>query len=240
MFCMQSAILKISRWILILFVCVLLSLALEQSLDRYVPDEYNPFEPLSINDDITFLTKQKINNLKSDQDACLDVLADSDLKFKPLPDQETGESCGLFNTALLEQSAISYGGGITLKCPALVSLAIWEKHALKPLAEEILQQEVVRIRHYGTYACRNVNNRKVGRRSQHAYANAIDVAGFVLQDGSEISVLRDWGKETPKGQFLSAIHQSACQYFSTVLGPNYNAAHNNHFHFDQGPSRICR
>lgn len=237
---MLNKLLKLSRWLFILLVCVLISLALEQIIDRHLPDAYNPFEPLSINDEITFLTQQKIRSLKSDQQACYDVLTESDLKFKPLPDQVTGESCGLYNTALLEQSDISYGGGITLKCPALVSLAIWEKHGLKPLADKILQQEVVRIRHYGTYACRNVNNRKEGRRSQHAYANAIDVAGFVLKDGSEISVLKDWGKDTNKGQFLKAIHNSACQYFSTVLGPNYNAAHNNHFHFDQGPYSICR
>lgn len=237
---MKSILFKVLRWSLLLMLCVVISFGLDETIKLYVPNQYNPFKPLSINDETTFLTQQKINGLKSDDQACFNVLETSDLKFRRLPDQETGESCGLFDTALLQQSDISYGGGITLKCAALVSLAIWEQHGLQPLAAKFLQQEVVRIKHYGTYACRNINNSKEGRRSQHAYANAIDVAGFILQDGSEISVLKDWQKDTAEGRFLTAIHQSACQYFSSVLGPNYNAAHNNHFHFDQGPFSICR
>jgi hypothetical protein len=35
-----------------------------------------------------------------------------------------------------------------------------------------------------------------------------------------------------KSRFLKAVHASACRVFGTVLGPEANAAHENHFHFD--------
>lgn len=231
---------KNKNWLRIVLITVLLSLIVYSVERNYLPDSYNPFEPLDINDKTTLLTRTKINNLKGNLDACLSVLANSEVEYEPLPDQDKGDSCGLYNTVHLQQSAISYGGGITLKCPALVSLLIWEKQALLPLATEILQQSIIKVKHFGTYACRNVNGAKTGRRSQHAYANAIDIAGFVLEDGTEISVLKDWGKDNQSGQFLEAIHESACDYFTTVLGPDYNKLHHNHFHFDHGPSGVCR
>ncbi len=228
------------KWLWIFALILLLASIVYVVEKDVVPDAYNPLEPLNIDDKTTFLTKTKIKALKSDYTACLDVLGNSDVKFEPLPDQETGESCVLHNAIHLQQSGLSYGGGITLKCPALVSLMIWERHALQPLAAQILQQPIKRVKHFGTYSCRNINSTEQGKRSQHAYANAIDIAGFVLKDGSEISVLNDWGKDNSAGQFLNAIHQSACDYFSTVLGPDYNEYHHNHFHFDQGTSGICQ
>jgi hypothetical protein len=206
----------------------------------YLPDNINPLKPLRIDHQPTFLIKSKVNHLKSNPEACYEVLETSDLMFEQVDDKVTGDNCAFNNVARLIQSGISYGGDIILKCPSLVALAIWERHDLQPLALEMFEQKIIRIRHYGTYACRNVNNAKQGRRSQHAYANAIDIAGFVLADGREISVLDDWEQGTDKSTFLKHIHQAACKKFSTVLGPDYNAAHHNHFHFDQGGWSICR
>jgi hypothetical protein len=36
------------------------------------------------------------------------------------------------------------------------------------------------------------------------------------------------------------VHQGACGLFTGVLGPRYNQAHADHFHFDRGPFGICR
>lgn len=36
----------------------------------------------------------------------------------------------------------------------------------------------------------------------------------------------------PKERFLRRIHKSACQTFATILGPESNDAHRNHFHID--------
>jgi hypothetical protein len=45
-----------------------------------------------------------------------------------------------------------------------------------------------------------------------------------------------------KAAFLRAIHKAACGVFSTVLGPEANRAHKNHFHLDMAPrtgATIC-
>jgi hypothetical protein len=61
-----------------------------------------------------------------------------------------------------------------------------------------------------------------------------------IADGHEISIKNDWGNNDSKGLFLKKIHRAACQNFKVVLGPNYNSAHHDHFHFDQVPSSVCR
>lgn len=223
-----------------LIVCALFAAGGFYVLDRHVPDRLNPFEPLAIADEPTFLTGMKLMRLRVNADECRAVLDQSELDVEFLPDRETGENCGFENVAQLRRSSISYGGDITLTCPALVALAVWEEHDLKPAAQEILGREIIRIRHYGTYACRNVNNRASGRRSEHAYANAIDIAGFVLEDSTEISVLDDWGDDNEEGRFLDTVHERACERFAVVLGPDYNNAHANHFHLDMGPFMTCR
>lgn len=42
---------------------------------------------------------------------------------------------------------------------------------------------------------------------------------------------------TKEGAFLRRLHRGACGTFSTVLGPEANEAHRNHFHFDLAPRR---
>ncbi|MFV0542833.1 MAG: extensin family protein [Marinicella pacifica] len=231
---------KTLKVIIIGFIIGTLAVLLSRLVVAYLPDNVNPLKPLRIEHAPSFVLKTKINHLKNNPDACFAVLESSDLTFERVADETTGDNCAFRNVVRLIQSDISYGGDIILKCPALVALAIWERHDLQPLAIETFGQKIIRIRHYGTYACRNINNAKQGRRSQHAYANAIDIAGFVMADGSEISVLVDWGQATQKGQFLKTVHQLACDKFTTVLGPDYNNAHHNHFHFDQGGWSLCR
>ncbi len=40
-----------------------------------------------------------------------------------------------------------------------------------------------------------------------------------------------------EGKFLRRAHAGACKYFGTVLGPEANAAHENHLHFDIKPRK---
>jgi len=92
----------------------------------------------------------------------------------------------------------------------------------------------------GSYACRNIYHRAQGRLSQHATANALDISAFRLANGRRISVLKGWSGANDDAAFLQAARTSACRYFSTVLGPDYNAAHRNHFHLDMGGWLVCR
>jgi hypothetical protein len=46
-------------------------------------------------------------------------------------------------------------------------------------------------------------------------------------------VLGDWEDQDGKAAFLREVRDGACPLFATVLSPDYNAAHRDHFHFDQ-------
>jgi hypothetical protein len=157
-----------------------------------------------------------------------------------LPDRRTGEGCGFDNAVLVRRTTVQVNSPFTLSCRAAASLSLWERHVLQPQAHALLGSGVRQIQHFGSYACRNVYGRDEGRRSRHATADALDVAGFVLEDGRRITVVRDWEGSGPPSQFLGAVHAGACGLFDGVLGPAYNAAHADHFHFDRGTFRTCR
>ena len=111
---------------------------------------------------------------------------------------------------------------------------------VQPAAIDTLGQAVVGIDHYGSYACRRIYGQEEGEVSEHASANAFDVAGFRLADGSTVSVERDWADPGPKGAFLRQVRDGGCRVFITVLSPDYNAAHANHFHLDMGGWPLCK
>lgn len=118
-------------------------------------------------------------------------------------------------------------------CPVAIALELWRRDSVAPAAREILGSEIARIEHLGAYSCRRIYGRGEGNWSEHATGNAIDIAGFVLEDGRRISVLRDWAGEGPEAAFLREVRSGACEAFATVLSPDYNAAHADHFHLDQ-------
>ena len=120
------------------------------------------------------------------------------------------------------------------------ALVVFERQVVQPAAVRNLGGPVTAIDHAGSYSCRRLYGRAEGGFSEHATANAIDITGFRLADGSTVSVLRDWRSEGPKGRFLRDVRDGSCRIFSTALSPDYNAAHADHFHLDQARARYQR
>jgi hypothetical protein len=123
--------------------------------------------------------------------------------------------------------------GVVTSCPVAAALAVYEHRILQPAARRHFGTSVATIDHAGSYSCRRLYGRSEGAYSEHASANALDLIGFRLSDGTEISVLRDWNGGGPKSAFLHDVRDGACKLFATVLTPDYNAAHADHLHFDQ-------
>jgi hypothetical protein len=92
---------------------------------------------------------------------------------------------------------------------------------------------VAAVEHLGTYSCRRVNGGAEGDWSEHATANAIDMASFRLADGRRVSVLADWTGGGADAAFLREVRDGACRLFATVLSPDYNEAHRDHLQLDQ-------
>lgn len=137
--------------------------------------------------------------------------------------------------------------GVTLSTPALIdcttakALKLWTARSLKPTVGR-RGGGVKEMRIFASYACRTRNSKKGARISEHGKGRAVDIGVFKLRDGSEISVLKDWGRGK-KGRILRDLHKDACGPFGTVLGPNADKYHRDHFHFDTARYRsgsYCR
>jgi hypothetical protein len=205
-----------------------------------IPDRLNPWAPLDIDEPPNFLTEYKLARLAGDGARCRSLLAGADLRHAPIADRDNGGGCFFKDAVQFSGTGISYGGNLILTCRMAVAMAMFERHVLQPAAQAHFQQPVVGLQHFGSYACRNVYGRKTGRLSQHAWANAIDIAAFRLRDGRIVSVAQDWQGTGAGAQFLRQTRQGACRFFKVVLSPDYNAAHRDHFHFDLARYSVCR
>lgn len=205
-----------------------------------IPYDYNPWATLELNATPNWLTGLKLSRLSQDPEGCLAVLSTAEFDFEPLEDRVTDVACGFHNAVTIDELRGIVVEPFSMTCRAALSLALWERHVLQPKAFEHFGESVMRIDHFGSYACRNVYGRPQATRSRHATAEALDVAGFRLSDGSRISVVKDWDGEDRTSQFLREVRDGACPFFDAVLSPDYNAAHHDHFHFDRGPWRTCR
>lgn len=205
-----------------------------------VPDRWNPWAPLDIAEPVNFLTRYKLSRLQGDPTLCVQALATSTVRYSVQADSPADAKCPLVNVLRVQGSEVRLSSSFLATCPVAVAFAMFERQALQPAAQAAFGQAVTQVDHLGSFACRNVYGRSEGRLSQHASANALDIAGFRLADGRRINVLKDWPGDDANARFLREVRNGACKHFNTVLGPDYNAAHRNHFHLDMGRWSVCR
>ena len=203
--------------------------------------QHDPWAPLDLREEPGWATRTKIAALREDPAQCRAVLERSEVAFTTL-DPVGEDACRRENRILL--SDFPYAGDRPdTSCAVAAALDVWRRDSVQPLAQEIFGQEVARIEHFGSFSCRRMYGRDEGPWSEHATANAIDIAGFVLVDGTRIAVVNDWQGEGEKARFLREVRDGACRAFGTVLSPDYNEAHRDHFHLDQearGLGGVCR
>ncbi|VVP38059.1 extensin family protein [Pseudomonas fluorescens] len=204
-----------------------------------VPAQFNPWAPLDVKATPNWLTGYKLMRLRGDPELCAQALRSSALRVTPQSDSP-GAKCPLIGALRVQGGEVALSSSFLASCPLAVAYAMFERHSLQPAAQAIYGQNVARLDHLGSFACRNIYNRESGALSRHASADALDIAGFRLADGRTVSVLRDWPKQNQDAQFLRQVRDGACEAFSVVLSPDYNAAHRNHFHVDVGRWSVCR
>ena len=128
-----------------------------------------------------------------------------------------------------------------IDCTTAKALNQWVKSGLKPAVGNT-GGGVKSLRIVAHYACRNRNSARSGRLSEHAKGRAVDIAAINLNNGQQITVLQGW-RHKQTGPILKRAHKAACGPFGTVLGPNANKFHQDHFHFDTARYRsgsYCR
>lgn len=151
-------------------------------------------------------------------------------------------ACGIESAVRVKSVA-----GVQLSTPALIDCPTAQ--ALKTWVEDGVQPAignsgggVASLQVAAHYVCRTRNHQPGARLSEHSFGRAIDISGFGLRDGSDITVLTDWGSSA-YGQQLRAMWRAACGPFGTVLGPESDRFHRTHFHMDTAVYRsgsYCR
>jgi hypothetical protein len=144
--------------------------------------------------------------------------------MQPLP------RLGPIRTVANVQAAVSPPA--TLSCPIVSALDRWVADGVQPAAMRWFGQPVVEIKQISSYSCRGMVGAGTNHISEHAFGNALDVAGFILADGRKVMVKDGWNGAPEEAGFLHDVQGAACDVFTTVLAPGYNAAHYNHIHVD--------
>jgi len=150
--------------------------------------------------------------------------------------------CGIANAVRLhEVNGVRLSTGAVVDCPTARAFGNWVERGMMPAVGN-QGGGVQSIRVAASYACRTRNHQPGARISEHGRGKAIDVSGYSLRDGTEVTVLRDWGAGR-NGRALRQMHRAACGTFGTVLGPESDRSHQDHFHFDTARHRggpYCR
>lgn len=157
--------------------------------------------------------------------------------------------CGVarpFELAATLNGRVSLRPHASLTCPMIPAIERWTAQVVMPAAQRHFAMPVIEMKVAASFGCRPLNHVRGSRLSEHGHANAIDISGFQLADGRWVMVKAGWYADPRTRSFLRHVHQGACETFTTVLGPNYDANHRDHFHLDlawhgrDGGTRICK
>ena len=188
--------------------------------------------------------KRQWENLSSvDGAQCREDLKKTGAVFRSVPDRNKPDQngCGIPHGVIVTKgpTGITYAGPLLIDCSLALALPAVEK-VIQEEAVKHLGEPITRVTTLGSYSCRNIRGWRE-RISQHAIGNAMDMAAFSTKRGQKASVMRDYemGVEAPltaRGRFLRAIYSRLWSEggVTRVLGPEWDAAHRDHFHLDRG------
>jgi hypothetical protein len=151
------------------------------------------------------------------------------------------QGCGIKEAVRIRSVAgVALSQEAVIDCATAQALNTWVQKSARPALRPLGQLRRLRVAAH--YACRTRNNQPGARISEHGRGRAIDIAGFELADGRVVTVLNGWNSGSA-GRALRQMHQGACGPFGTVLGPESDRFHRDHFHFDTARYRsgpYCR
>lgn len=180
--------------------------------------------------------------------SCLAALRKLGSTFTESARVDDGKGCGIDKpievTEVLPGVSLKPKG--TMRCETALALARWTRDTAAPAATMAFGPDarIAALNQASSYVCRLRNNASTGQISEHARGNAIDIASFTLADGETIDIQPREEDGTLTGAFQRAVTATACLYFTTVLDPGSDAAHETHLHLDvierKNGYRYCR
>lgn len=139
-------------------------------------------------------------------------------------------------------AGVTLSTAATMDCGTAEALETWVREGVIPTVGRT-GGGVSGLQVAAHYACRTRNNQAGARISEHGKGRAIDISAIILADGTRITLLEGWNGPRRHRRILRALHTAACGPFGTVLGPESDRHHQDHFHFDTARYRsgsYCR
>ena len=217
---------------LFIFLVFLLMLAATAFQLRLIP-----VVPQNLKSPPDWLTSYRLGAFDLDAELCSKALAAAGVNAALEPDEIHSNACHKQGTVMLRKLSKANVREEQTRCTIAARLYMWDRNVVQPAAQKYFGQSVKEITHFGSYNCRTIRGSHA--MSEHATANAIDVSGVRLADGTTISIRKTWRHEGPESAFLHDLRDGICTYFNLTLSPDYNSAHADHFHVDMGWVKGC-
>jgi hypothetical protein len=148
------------------------------------------------------------------------------------PAPRVAPSLGPMRAPIPAATPVTLTPAATLACPIVSALDRWVSEGVQPAAMHWFGVPVTGMKQISAYSCRDMVGNSTRHISEHAFGNAVDIAAFTFADGRTINVRDGWHGSPEEQGFLHDVQLYACETFTTVLAPGYNAAHYNHIHVD--------
>src|SRR3546814_8431734 len=213
-----------TAFVLLLFAALALGLL---SYARKYPENL-PWTKLDLTRPIGTFTGRKHAGLTHDAPRCQALLDDVGVAYSVLPPVHEGR-CGYSDAVRISSDGLLGVGwhppSPGLSCPVAAALVMWEREVVQPAAQLYFKTKVTDIEHYGSYNCRRIYGRSEAAWSEHATADALDVAGLRFANGMRITVRHDWKTDSTDATFLHTIREGAGSQSYTTLTPAHKDTH---------------
>lgn len=196
-----------------------------------------PFGPLDLAEKPGLLTEARLFLMGNDTQACIAALRHVGVAVQPMPPRSDKPGCDRVGTVTISRFSKASIDPEEMRCEIALRLYLLERHDIQPLAQRYFGKSVDKLYDFGSYSCRN--KRGGWTLSEHATANAYDLAGVRLAGGKVVTLKQGWRGDAATSGFLHDLRQRACTLFAMVLSPDYNSDHADHLHLDMGLWQGC-
>ena len=172
-------------------------------LNAFAPPQDLPWTPLDLSAPLGQATRAKVADFELSRsaappaeevtavtDACLALLREAGVQAERAEDRDDGGFCVVRGAVRITGGAVTplAPGGLVMQCPMAIRYVLWDRQVLRPAAEAAFGTSIASVDTYGTYSCRRIygSTEPGARPSEHARANALDVAGVTLADGRRV------------------------------------------------------
>jgi hypothetical protein len=172
----------------------------------------------------------------SDYATCVSDLTSKKVVFEQLATARD-EGCELSGAIKLASVSTRFGevslsGKPIMLCSFGRQFSRWVRDVAAPLTLGYTGQRLAQVESGSAFSCRARYDKPGLVPSEHAKGDAIDISAFVLADSRRIPVKQQNSDIPTSTDLVHALRMTACGYFTTVLGPGSDTAHEDHLHFD--------